>query len=73
MVCKDVLVFCPQENKVVHKFQVNLPKKVFEKTRGGFKSEETKVVVLSATSETLFQVVMGRTVLVPLALIRSHI
>ncbi|KAM3829166.1 adhesion G-protein coupled receptor G1-like [Vipera latastei] len=44
-----------KENKVVHKFQVNLPKKVFEKTRGGFKSEETKVVVLSATSETLFQ------------------
>ncbi|KAL7978738.1 hypothetical protein Chor_013227 [Crotalus horridus] len=44
-----------KENNVVRKFQVNLPKKVFEKTRDGFKSEEMKVVVLSATSETLFQ------------------
>ncbi|XP_070809197.1 adhesion G-protein coupled receptor G1-like isoform X1 [Pituophis catenifer annectens] len=44
-----------KENKIVHKFKVNLPKKVFEKTRDGFKSGEMKVVVLSATSETLFK------------------
>ncbi|XP_070616796.1 adhesion G-protein coupled receptor G1-like [Erythrolamprus reginae] len=44
-----------EENKVVYKFKVNLPKKVFETTRDGFKNEEMKVVVLLATSETLFQ------------------
>lgn len=51
-----MLVFFLQENKVIPKFKVNLPKKVFEKTRDGIKSGEMKVVVLSATSETLFQV-----------------
>ncbi|XP_026570217.1 adhesion G-protein coupled receptor G1-like [Pseudonaja textilis] len=44
-----------KENRVVHKFKVNLPKKVFEKTRDGVESGEMKVVVVSATSETLFQ------------------
>ncbi|XP_007431423.1 adhesion G-protein coupled receptor G1 isoform X1 [Python bivittatus] len=44
-----------KEDKVVRKFQVTLPKKVFEKSRDGSKSGKMKVVVLAATSETLFQ------------------
>ncbi|XP_063168804.1 adhesion G-protein coupled receptor G1-like [Candoia aspera] len=44
-----------KEDKVVRKFRVTLPKKVFEKSRDGSKSGKMKVVVLSATSEILFQ------------------
>ncbi|ETE58386.1 G-protein coupled receptor 56 [Ophiophagus hannah] len=41
--------------EVTLKFKVNLPKTVFEKTRDSIENGEVKVVVMSATSETLFQ------------------